>query len=87
QLRQENNQLSAMSAEQISETQDIVNLQRKVRQQRYQESYLRTTLSWRQATVESDNDSEQAQDDAMAQEERLRKQIATLEAQLSQRQQ
>ncbi|MGE6246586.1 TonB family protein [Psychrobacter proteolyticus] len=87
QLRQENNQLSAMSAEQMSETQDIVNLQRKVRQQRYQESYLRTTLSWRQATVESDNDSEQAQDDAMAQEERLRKQIATLEAQLSQRQQ
>ena len=66
QLRQENNQLSAMSAEQMSETQDIVNLQRKVRQQRYQESYLRTTLSWRQATVESDNDSEQAQDDAMA---------------------
>lgn len=87
QLRQENNQLSAMSAEQMSETQDIVNLQRKVLQQRYQESYLRTTLSWRQATVESDNDSEQAQDDAMAQEERLRKQIATLEAQLSQRQQ
>ena len=86
QLRQENNQLSATSAEQMSETQDIVNLQRKVRQQRYQESYLRTTLSWRQATVESDNDSEQAQDDAMAQEERLRKQIATLEAQLSQRQ-
>ncbi|MGO2277581.1 MULTISPECIES: energy transducer TonB [unclassified Psychrobacter] len=87
QLRQENNQLSAMSAEQMSETQDIINLQRQVRQQRYQESYLRTTLSWRQATVESDNDSEQAQDDAMAQEERLRKQIATLEAQLSQRQQ
>ncbi|WP_243443231.1 energy transducer TonB [Psychrobacter sp. JCM 18903] len=76
-----------MSAEQISETQDVISLQRQVRQQHYQESYLRTTLSWRQASVESDNDSKQAQDDMMAQEERLRKQIATLETQLSQRQQ
>ncbi|MBE0408025.1 energy transducer TonB [Psychrobacter sp. AOP22-C1-22] len=87
QLRQENDQISSLPAEQISETQDVINLQRQVRQQRYQESYLRTTLSWRQASVESDNDSKQAQDDTMSQEERLRKQIATLEAQLSQRQQ
>ncbi|HCT73650.1 energy transducer TonB [Psychrobacter aquimaris] len=87
QLRQENDQLSPLSAEQISETQDVISLQRQVRQQQYQESYLRTTLSWRQASVESDNDSKQAQDDMMAQEERLRKQIATLETQLSQRQQ
>lgn len=86
-LRQESAQTSPLSAKQISETQDVVNLQRQVRQQRYQESYLRTTLSWRQASVESDNDSKQAQDDLAAQEERLRKQIATLEAQLSQRQQ
>ncbi|GAF60456.1 LOW QUALITY PROTEIN: TonB protein [Psychrobacter sp. JCM 18903] len=86
QLRQENDQIS-LSAEQISETQDVISLQRQVRQQHYQESYLRTTLSWRQASVESDNDSKQAQDDMMAQEERLRKQIATLETQLSQRQQ
>ena len=86
-LRQETDQTSPLSAEQMSETQDVINLQRQVRQQRYQESYLRTTLSWRQAAVESDNDSKQAQDDTMAQEERLRKQIATLEAQLSQRQQ
>ena len=48
--------------------QNIINLQRQVRQQRYQESYIHTTFSWRQATVESDNDSEQAQDDAMARE-------------------
>ncbi|HAR75640.1 MAG TPA: energy transducer TonB, partial [Psychrobacter sp.] len=68
-------------------TQDVIRLQRQVRQQRYQESYLRTTLSWRHASVESDNDSKQAQDDMRVQEERLRKQIATLEAQLSQRQQ
>ncbi|WP_227677634.1 energy transducer TonB [Psychrobacter sp. H8-1] len=87
QVRQESAQTSPLTAEQISETQDVINMQRKVRQQRYQESYLRTTLSWRQATVESDNDSKQAQDDMQAQEERLRKQIATLEAQLSQRQQ
>ncbi|WP_348548778.1 energy transducer TonB [Psychrobacter sp. KFRI-CH2-11] len=87
QLRQETDQVSPLSAEQMSETQDVINLQRQTRQQRYQESYLRTTLSWRQATVESDTDSTQEQDDIMAQEERLRKQIATLEAQLSQRQQ
>ena len=87
QLRQENNQLSALAAAQMSETQDVIDLQRQVRQQRYQESYLRTTLSWRQASIESDNDSKQAQDDVIAQEERIRKQIATLEAQLSQRQQ
>ena len=86
-LRQETDQTSPLSAEQMSETQDVINLQRQVRQQRYQESYLRTTLSWRQAAVESDNDSKQAKDDVMVQEERLRKQIATLEAQLSQRQQ
>ena len=86
-LRQETDQSSPLSAEQMSETQDVISLQRQVRQQRYQESYLRTTLSWRQATVESDNDSKQAKDDLMVQEERLRKQIATLEAQLSQRQQ
>lgn len=87
QLRQETDQVSPLLAEQMSETQDVINLQRQTRQQRYQESYLRTTLSWRQATVESDNDSTQEQDDILAQEERLRKQIATLEAQLSQRQQ
>ena len=87
QLRQETDQSSPLSAEQMSETQDVINLQRQVRQQRYQESYLRTTLSWREASVESDNDSKQEQDDMKAQEERLRKQIATLEAQLSQRQQ
>lgn len=87
QIRQETAQSSPLSAEQISETQDVVDLQRQVRQQRYQESYLRTTLSWRHASADSDNDSKQAKDDMAVQEERLRKQIATLEAQLSQRQQ
>ena len=87
QVRQETAQTSPLAAEPMSETQDIINLEKKVRQQRYQESYLRTTLSWREANVESDNESMQEQDDIAEQEERLRKQIATLEAQLSQRQQ
>ncbi|WP_367106787.1 energy transducer TonB [uncultured Psychrobacter sp.] len=86
-IRQESTQSSPLSAEQMSETQDIIDLQRQVRQQRYQESYLRTTLSWRKADNETDNDSDQTQDDMAAQEARLRKQIATLEAQLSQREQ
>ncbi|WP_298737891.1 energy transducer TonB [uncultured Psychrobacter sp.] len=87
QVRQESAQTSPLAAEQISETQDVINLQQQVRQQQYQESYLRTTLSWRQASDNTDNDEQQAKDDIRAQEARLRKQIATLEAQLSQRQQ
>lgn len=87
QIRQESVQTSPLAAEQMTETQDVINLEQRVRQQRYQQSYLRTTLSWRQASMESDNDSKQAKDDLVAQEERLRKKIATLEAQLSQREQ
>ncbi len=87
QIRQESAQSSPLSAQQVSETQDIITLQRQVRQQQHQQSYLRTTLSWRKSSDESDNDSVQQKDDMMAQEQRLRKQIATLEAQLSQRQQ
>lgn len=86
-VRQESAHISSMSALQISQTQDVINLPRKARERRHQESYLRTTLSWRQASIESDNDPKQAQDNIMVQEERLRKQIATLETQLSQRQQ
>ena len=70
QVRQETAQTSPLAAEQMSETQDIINLEKKVRQQRYQESYLRTTLSWREANVESDNESMQEQDDIPEQEER-----------------
>ena len=42
QIRQETDQSSPVAAEQMSETQDVIDLQRQVRQQRYQESYLRT---------------------------------------------
>ena len=86
-LRQESTDISPMTDAQMQETQDIINLQRQVRQQQYQESYLRTTLSWRETTEQNDNDTKQNQNDDQVQEERLRKQIATLEAQLSQRQQ
>lgn len=86
-LRMETAQSSPLSADSVQQTQDIINQQRQVRQQQYQESYLRTTLSWRHADSEQDNDSQQQQDDMQAQEELVRRQIATLEAQLSQQQQ
>lgn len=87
QIRQESAQTSPLPASEMMDTQDVINLEQRVRQQRYQESYLRTTLSWRSANDEADNDTKEAQDDLVAQEARVRKQIATLEAQLSQRQQ
>ncbi len=87
QLRQETNQISPDTDEEISETQDIINLQKQTRQQAYQQSYLRTTLSVRYTNSQSDNEHEKKQDDLEAQEERIRKKIRTLEAQLSQKQQ
>lgn len=87
QLRLETNNISPETAEELEETQDIINLQRQVRQQNYQQSYLRTTLSIRHTQSQADNKSEKEQDDLEAQEERIRKKIATLEAQLSQKQQ
>lgn len=87
QLRQESVQISPMTDTQMQETQDIINLEQQVQQQQAQQSYLHTTLSWRQANSQNENDSEQPKNDLQAQEARLRKQIATLEAQLSQRQQ
>lgn len=87
QLRQESVQISPMTDVQMQDTQDIINLEQQVPQQQFQESYLQTTLSWRQSSSKNDNDSEQSNHDFQVQEARLRKQIATLEAQLSQRQQ
>ncbi len=86
-VRQESAHTSALLSQQVSQAQDVVNVPRQIQQQRYQESYLRTTLSWREASMASDNSSKQAQEDSVAQEARLRKQIATLETQLSHRQQ
>lgn len=87
QLRQESVQISPMTDVQMQETQDIINLEQQVPQQQSQESYLQTTLSWRQSSSQNDNDREQSNHDFQVQEARLRKQITTLEAQLSQRQQ
>lgn len=71
----------------MEEVQDIINLQKQVRQQNYQQSYLKTTLSFRHTKSENDNKNEKNRNDFQAQEARIRKQIATLEAQLSQKQQ
>lgn len=86
QLRLETTQITPDAAGEMTDVQDIVNLQKQTRQQAYQESYLRTTLSIRHTKTELDNKIKKEQE-LEFQEERLRKQIATLEAQLSQKQQ
>lgn len=87
QLRLESNAISPTTSDNMEDVQDVINLQKQVRQQNYQQSYLRTTLSIRHTQAESDNQAQKEQNDLAAQEERIRKQIQTLEAQLSQRQQ
>lgn len=87
QLRQETTAISPDVSDEMENTQDVINLQKQARQQAYQQSYLRTTLSVRYVNNQSDNDSEKRQNDLEVQEERIRKKIRTLEAQLSQKQQ
>lgn len=87
QLRQETTEVSPDTSNEMEDTQDIINLTRQARQQKYQESYLRTTLSIRYISTQNDTSDENQQDDADSQEERVRKKIRTLEAQLSQKQQ
>lgn len=87
QLRLESPDISPDVSDSIEDTQDVINLQKQVRQQAYQQSYLRTTLSIRYTDSKNDNKSEKNQDDIQVQEERIRKKIQTLEAQLSQKQQ
>lgn len=87
QQRLETNDISPESADDMEQVQDIINQQKQIRQQQYQQSYLRTTLSIRHTNSKSDNKNEKENNAADAQEERIRKRIATLEAQLSQRQQ
>ena len=78
---------ASQDADDMEEVQDVLNLQQQSRQKAYQESYLRTTLSIRYVDNQNKNESEKNQDDLEAQEERIRKKIRTLEAQLSQKQQ
>ncbi|MDO4250286.1 MAG: energy transducer TonB [Moraxella sp.] len=87
QLRLETNDISSETADDMQDVQDFINLQKQVRQQAYQQSYLRTTLSVRHTKNDSDNKNEKELSELEAQEERIRKNIQTLEAQLSQRQQ
>lgn len=87
QLRLESTEISPSSSDNMEDIQDVINLQKQIRQQNYQQSYLRTTLSIRHSKSESDNKTKKEQNELETQEERIRKQIQTLEAQLSQRQQ
>lgn len=87
QQRLETNDISPEIAHDMEQVQDIINQQKQIRQQNYQQSYLRTTLSIRHTDSESDNKTEKQKHAVNLQEERIRKRIATLEAQLSQRQQ
>ncbi|WP_282672940.1 energy transducer TonB [Moraxella nonliquefaciens] len=87
QLRQETTMISPDVSDDMEETQDIINLQKQSRQEAYQENYLRTTLSVRYVNNQNDNNTKKNQNDLESQEERIRKKIRTLEAQLSQKQQ
>ena len=87
QLRQETTQITPDESDEIEETQDIIDLQKQTRQQAYQQSYLRTTLSVRYTNDDSDSEKDKNLNDLEVQEERIRKKIRTLEAQLSQKQQ
>lgn len=87
QLRMESSSISPSVATDVQETQDFLTLEQRARQSAYQASYLRTTLSIRQQDEDKTQDEDQHKNDLEAQEARLRKEIATLEAQLSQREQ
>ena len=81
--RFENNTLSPLDAEAVSPTDDILTQQQVSRQQAYQESYLRTTLSWRKSDEENDNKADKSTNEFESKEQRLQQQIATLETQIS----
>ncbi len=86
-VRLETSKISPLTDDNVQDTQDIINQQKQIRQRQYQQSYLRTTLSWRNADKENDNKDDTETNDLQEQEDRLRKEIATLEAQLSQQEQ
>lgn len=85
--RQETSQISPLESETLQKTQDVINQHQQQRQTQYQQSYLRTTLSWRETKKNHDNDSDSNHEDLEEQTQKIRDKIATLEAQLSQRQQ
>lgn len=82
-LRFENNTLSPLEADTVNPTDDIMTQQQKKREQHYQESYLRTTLSWDKVNKENDNKKDDESAELEAKEQRIREQIATLETKIS----
>lgn len=87
QLRLETQQISPIETDSPEKVEDVLNLVQKTRQSQYAQSYLRTTLSIRHENMSDDDTKQRQSADLQSQEARLRKQIATLEAQLSQREQ
>ncbi len=86
-VRLETSTISPLTAEEVQDTDDIINQQKQIQQRISKQSYLTTTLSWRDAEEEKDNKEDSKQSDLQEQQDRVRKQIATLEAQLSQQEQ
>lgn len=82
-LRLENNTISPLEDEAINETDDIVSQERQTRQQAFQESYLRTTLSFEKIRRENNNKKQDDSENLAAQEQRVQAQIATLETKIS----
>lgn len=82
-LRFENNTISPVNAQAVHETDDIVSQERQTRQQAFQESYLRTTLSFEKIRKENNNKKQDDSENLIAQEQRVQAQIATLETKIS----
>ncbi len=83
-VRLETSNVSPLTSEEVQSTEDIINQQKQIKQRLSKKSYLTTTLSWRKSDEEDDNTDDSKHSDLEEQQERVRKQIATLEAQLSQ---
>lgn len=79
--------ISPLQADTVNPTDDIITQAQTRRQQQYQQSYLRTTLSLQKAPVEDDNKKDQASESFEQQEQRIREQIATLETKIGTSQQ
>lgn len=81
--RFENNTISPLDSDTVNPTDDIMTQQQTKQAQLYQESYLRTTLSWSKINKENDNKKDENSQDIEEQEQRLQQQIATLETKIS----
>lgn len=68
-LRLENITMSPLEDEAINETDDIVSQERQTRQQAFQESYLRTTLSFEKIRRENNNKKQDDSENLAAQEQ------------------